>query len=257
MRSRPSGFTLIEVMVVLAILSILLTLSVMALGVLPNRARMSGGVMELNAALSAARSHSLGRGVRTAVLIDTAEGSTAEDARVRYWTVVDPWFLLDEAMTGTPRWTDPESLTPPLPAPPGSSFRVLDQGRFASNVRLAPAGFRALATRRIQPGCSSNRAPTVELTSGSAEGSWAFPPPFCQVPDDTPCTFCSPEGGTVRGAILFEPDGRVTLVNALGRQDARGAGSLVFSTRSAQDAAEVRALVLLDTGLFRSFDQNP
>jgi prepilin-type N-terminal cleavage/methylation domain-containing protein len=257
MRSRPSGFTLIEVVVVLAILSILLTLSVMALGVLPNRARMSSGVLELNAALSSARSHSLGRGVRTAVLIDTAEGSTAEDARVRYWTVVDPWFLLDEAMAATPGWTDPDVLTPPLPAPPGSSFRVLNLGRFADNVRLAPSGYRLLATRRVQPGCASTRAPSVELASGSADGIWVFPPPFCQVPDDTPCTFCSPNGGTVRGAVFFEPDGRVTLVNAVGRQDARGAGSLVFSTRSAQEAAEVRALVLLDTGLFRSFDQNP
>lgn len=248
---------MLEVVVVLAILSILLTLSIMALGVLPAKARMSGGVLELNAALSAARSHSLGRGVRTAVLIDTAEGAPEEGARVRYWMVVDPWFLLDEAMAASPRWTDPEALTPPLPAPPGSRFRVLDSGQFAHEVRLAPAGYDKLAIRGVQPGCSSTDAPTVELSSGIAEGSGVFPPPFCQVPDEAPCTFCSPSGGTVRGAILFEPDGRVALVDAAGLYDARGAGSIVFSGRSGKDGGDVRALVLLDTGLFRSFDQDP
>ncbi|NMO23603.1 prepilin-type N-terminal cleavage/methylation domain-containing protein [Pyxidicoccus fallax] len=255
MRSRRGGFTLIEVAVVVAILSILLTLSVMALGVLPAQARMSGGVLELNAALSAARAHSLGRGVRTAVLIDTAEGSTTLDARVRHWTVVDPWFLLDEAMTARPSWRTPEELLPPLPAPSGSAFRVLATGQFGDGVRLAPSGFRSLASPPIQPGCMDPRTPSVELSSGTEEGSWAFPPPFCQVPDNAPCTFCSASGGTVRGAILFEPDGRVALLDALGREDARGAGSIVFGGHEA--GADVRALVLLDTGLFRAFTRNP
>jgi hypothetical protein len=241
--------------VVLAILSILITLSVMALGVLPARARMSGGVLELNAALSAARAHSLGRGVRTAVLIDTAEGAPGVEARIRYWTVVDPWFLLDEAMAARPVWSAPEELLPPLPAPPGARFRVLDSGRFGDAVRLAPSGFRSLVSPSIQPGCSDARAPSVELSSGTVEGSWAFPPPFCQVPDNAPCTFCSAAGGTVRGAILFEPDGRVALLDAEGREDARGAGSIVFGGH-ARDA-DARALVLLDTGLFRSFSRGP
>jgi prepilin-type N-terminal cleavage/methylation domain-containing protein len=255
MRSRRGGFTLLEVVVVLSIVSILLTLSVMALGVLPARARMSGGVLELNAALSAARAHSLGRGIRTAVLIDTAEGSTRPDARIRYWMVVDPWFLLDEAMAARPGWSTPDELVPPLPAPPGSGFRVLEGGFFADTVRLAPSGFRSLASPPIHPGCVDARAPVVELSSGTVDGSWAFPPPFCQVPDNRPCTFCSAAGGTVRGAILFEPDGRVALLDAEGRQDARGAGSIVFGGREA--GADVRALVLLDTGLFRSFERTP
>jgi prepilin-type N-terminal cleavage/methylation domain-containing protein len=255
MRRRPGGFSLVEVVVVLSILSILVTLSVMALGVLPARARMSGGVLELNAALSAARSHSLGRGVRTAVLIDTAEGASGPDTRIRYWTVVDPWFLLDEAMAARPRWSAPEDLPPPLPAPAGSEFRVLSAGRFGDAVHLAASGFRSLVTPAIQPACADARAPSVELSSGTVDGHWAFPPPFCQVPDNAPCTFCSPSGGTVRGAILFEPDGRVALLDAQGREDARGAGSIVFS--GGDEGSEVRALVLLDTGLFRSFDGNP
>ena len=255
MRSRRGGFTLVEVVVVLSILSILLTLSVMALGVLPARARMSGGVLELNAALSAARSHSLGRGVRTAVLIDTAQGDTGAGARIRYWTVVDPWFLLDDAMAERADWSAPEELVPPLPAPPGAGFRVLDSGHFGDSVRLAPEGFRVLASPQIQPGCANDRAPSVELSSGTREGSWSFPPPFCQVPDDVPCTFCSAAGGTVRGAILFEPDGRVALLDAEGVEDPRGAGSIVFGGHA--EDADVRALVLLDTGLFRSFDRRP
>jgi prepilin-type N-terminal cleavage/methylation domain-containing protein len=255
MRSRPGGFTLIEMVVVLAILTILVTLSVMALGVLPARARMSGGVMELNAALSAARAHSLGRGVRTAVIIDTAEGAPGTEARIRYWTLVDPWFLLDESMAEHPRWRTPEELVPPLPAPAGAAFRVLDAGHFGDAVRLAPRGFRSLASPPIQASCGDAGAPSVELASGSADGSWAFPPPFCQVPDNAPCTFCSPSGGTVRGAILFEPDGRVALLDAQGREDARGAGSIVFGGRA--EGADVRALVLLGTGLIRSFDGHP
>ncbi|WP_164007900.1 pilus assembly FimT family protein [Pyxidicoccus trucidator] len=255
MRRRSGGFSLVEVVVVLSILSILVSLSVMALGVLPARARMSGGVLELNAALSAARSHSLGRGVRTAVLIDTAEGASGTDVRIRYWTVVDPWFLLDEAMAASPRWSTPEELLPPLPVPPGVGFRVLSSGRFGESVRLAPSGFRSLVSPPIQPACVDARAPAVELSSGTMDGSWAFPPPFCQVPDNAPCTFCSLAGGTVRGAIFFEPDGRVALLNAQGQEDARGAGSIVF--RGSEGDAEVRALVLLDTGLFRSFEGSP
>ena len=255
MRSRRGGFSLIEVVVVLAILSILLTLSVMALGVLPARARMSSGVLELNAALSAARAHSLGRGVRTAVLIDTAEGSARPDARIRYWTVVDPWFLLDESMAARPGWSGPDELQPPLPAPSGSGFQVLGMGLFGDAVRLAPSGFRSLANPPIQPACADPRAPSVELSSGTMDGSWAFPPPFCQVPDNRPCTFCSSDGGTVRGAVLFEPDGRVALLDAEGREDPRGAGSIVFGGHEA--GADVRALVLLDTGLIRSFTRDP
>jgi hypothetical protein len=255
MRRRSGGFSLVEVGVVLSILSILVCLSVMALGVLPARARMSGGVLELNAALSAARSHSQGRGVRTAVLIDTAQGAPGTDTRIRYWTVVDPWFLLDEAMAASPRWRAPEELVPPLPAPAGIGFRVLASGHFGESVRLASAGFRSLVSPPIQPGCVGASAPSVELSSGTVEGSWAFPPPFCQVPDNAPCTFCSPAGGTVRGAIFFEPDGRVALLNAQGQEDARGAGSIVFGGSNGD--SEIRALVLLDTGLFRSFDGNP
>ncbi|MFP2907153.1 Tfp pilus assembly protein FimT/FimU [Pyxidicoccus sp. 3LFB2] len=255
MRRRSGGFSLIEVVVVLSILSILVSLSVMALGVLPARARMSGGVLELNAALSAARSHSLGRGVRTAVLIDTAEGAPGVETRIRYWTVMDPWFLLDEAMAARPGWSSPEALLPPLPVPAGSEFRVLSSGRFGEAVRLAPSGFRSLVSPSIHPSCVDARAPSVELSSGTMDGHWAFPPPFCQVPDDRPCTFCSLSGGTVRGAILFEPDGRVALLDAQGREDPRGAGSIVF--RGSEDDGEVRALVLLDTGLFRSFEGNP
>ncbi|QSQ20089.1 prepilin-type N-terminal cleavage/methylation domain-containing protein [Pyxidicoccus parkwayensis] len=255
MRSRPGGFTLIEVMVVLAIISVLLSLSVMALRVLPTRARMSGGVLELNAALSAARAHSLGRGVRTAVLIDTSEGAPGPDARIRFWTLVDPWFLLDESMAEHPRWRRPEDLLPPLPAPSGSTFRVLDSGQFGDAVQLATRGYRALARPSIQPSCGGASAPSVELSSGTTDGAWAFPPPFCQVPDDKPCTFCSQSGGTVRGAILFEPDGRVSLLDAEGREDVRGAGSIVFGGR--EENADVRALVLLGTGLFRSFDGHP
>lgn len=255
MRRRSGGFSLIEVVVVLSILSILVSLSVVALGVLPTRARMSGGVLELNAALSAARSHSLGRGVRTAVLIDTAHGAPGAAARIRYWTVMDPWFLLDEAMAAHPRWSAPEELLPPLPVPAGSGFRVLSSGHFAESVRLAPSGFRSLVNPSIQPGCGDAGAPSVELASGTVDGSWAFPPPFCQVPDNAPCTFCSPAGGTVRGAILFEPDGRVALLNAQGEEDARGAGSIVFGASNGD--SEIRALVLLDTGLFRAFDGTP
>lgn len=247
------GFTLLEMMVVVSILAMLVALSAMALGALPGRARLSGGVLELNAALASARSQSLGRGVRTAVLLDTGDGGP--DSRVRYWLVVDPWLTLDDAMSATPGWRTPEDLLPPSPTPPDARFRVLDLGAFAESVRLAPSGFRQLVGPGFHPGCVGAGAPSVELASGTPGGSRAFPPPFCEVPDDAPCTFCSVSGGApARGAIFFEPDGRVSLVDARGVRDVRGAGSVTFTQRAGNE--DPRAIVLLDTGLFRSFDSS-
>jgi prepilin-type N-terminal cleavage/methylation domain-containing protein len=252
MRRGTAGFTLLEVMTVVAIISILITLSVMALNALPGRARMSGGVLELNAALASARSLSLGRGVRAAVLINTANGPT-EAPRVSYWTVLDADLLLDDVMAVTAGWRVPSDL----PAPAGSTFQVLETGQLASAIRLAAGGFKTLVSPAVHPACGAAGAPVVELLSKDVTGTRTFPPPFCQVPDDAPCTFCSADGGgPMRGAVFFEPDGRVVLVRANGTADSRGAGSLVLTRRDGTtEHADPRALVMLDTGLIHSFDQ--
>ncbi len=252
MHRRTAGFTLLEVMTVVAITAILITLSVMALGALPGRARMSGGVLELNAALASARSLSLGRGVRVAVLLNTEDGPAAAP-RVSYWTVLDPGLLLDDVMEAEPGWLTPDDL----PAPAGATFELLETGHFAEAIHLAGTGFKALVSPAVHPGCTAAGAPAVELLSKDASGAQSFPPPFCQVPDDAACTFCPQEGaGPLRGAIFFEPDGRVVLTRAGGAADSRGAGSLVFTRRDGATAdADPRALVLLDTGLVHAFDQ--
>lgn len=127
----------------------------------------------------------------------------------------------------------------------------------ASAIHLAAGGFKTVVSPAVHPGCAAAGAPSVELLSRDATGTRTFPPPFCQVPDDAPCTFCSADGGgPPRGAVFFEPDGRVVLVRANGAVDVRGAGSLVLTRREGSaEHADPRALVLLDTGLIHSFDQ--
>lgn len=279
MRRSGRGFTLIEVMVTVGILGILTGLSVTYLSAVTPRARLSGSLRELNSNVAASKGHAYARGVRVGLLVNTA-ATVGGEQRVRYWLVSDPWSTLDEAMATNAAWQTPGELVPQAPAPSGAAFPSLDSGgtTMERNVGLpadflvgevARTGFRGEVPRAAfdgptagaNPGTNSATASAntgvaayapctkagdvFRLQDGSAGGSNFFPPPYCMVPVGG-CTFCS----AGRGAIFFEPDGQVRLVNAAGSANPMGAGSLSLGASGVQD---VLSMVFTSSGLVRAF----
>lgn len=90
-RRSASGFTLIELMVTLAVLGILAAVGVPAMQALINANRLAGATGELTSALQLARSEAVRRGARVNVC-RSADGSTCNNGSTDWssWIVVGP-----------------------------------------------------------------------------------------------------------------------------------------------------------------------
>lgn len=232
----------------MAILGILVALSFAAFRALPRAAKVTSGALELAAEASNAKSQAYGRDVRVAVLIYAPPNQP-----IRYWTVLDPWLTLLSAMESNPAWTQPEELLPAAPpAPAGARYRRISQGELDKIVSLVPGGYRSVVGNRVDSRCAALGAGTFVLGTGTGGGGGYFPPPYCMVPESTGCTFCSETAGALRGAIVFEPEGRVRLVSGSGVENPAGAGSF---TVNGQDLPPQRAISMAFTasGLIHTF----
>jgi prepilin-type N-terminal cleavage/methylation domain-containing protein len=251
---RNTGFSLVEMATAVGIVSILAALSFAALEVLPQRTRLTGGALEFSAVLSSARSYAYGRNDRVVVLIN-ADGPTAGKP-IKYWVVVDRWSNMDEALAAKPAWKDVAELVPGPPAPAGSEYVLLDSGHFNPSVRVLAGGYKTAVGAVVHKACTSLLAAKIGLAQGPTTGSDTFPPPFCFVPNDTPCTFCSGDGSAnnpYRGVIFFEPDGSVVLANAAGVESTDGAGSITLLPTGGGGIETAQAVVITNTGLVRTF----
>jgi prepilin-type N-terminal cleavage/methylation domain-containing protein len=252
-----AGFSLVEMATAIGIVSILAALSFAALEVLPQRTRLTGGALEFSAVLSSARSHAYGRNERVAVLIN-ADGPTAGQP-INYWVVVDRWSNLDDTLAAKPTWKSIEDvLVPGPPAPAGSEYPLLDSGHFNPSVRVLAGGYKAAVGSVVHKACTALLSSKIGLAKEPTTGSDTFPPPFCFVPNDTPCTFCSGDGVTnpYRGVVFFEPDGTVWLADAEGVASAAGAGSITFLPTGGGGIETAQAVVITNTGLVRTFSAN-
>jgi|GEM_PF-1744291 len=251
---RNTGFTIVEMATVVGIIAVLAALSYAALEVLPQRTRLTGGALEFSAVISSARSHAYGRNQRVAVILN-ADGPTLGEP-IQYWVVVDNWSNLVQTLAANPDWRTLNDLVPGTPAPAGSSYTVFDSGHFNASVRVLDTGFAAAVGWREAGGCKDELTNRIGLAKGPSISSNIFPPPFCFVPNDKPCTFCSGDGTAgkpLRGVILFDPDGAVTFANATGVASAEGSASLSMRAMGTGGAESAQAIVMTNTGLVRTF----
>ncbi len=251
---RNAGFSLVEIATAVGIVGNLSALSYAALEVLPQRTRLTGGALEFSAVLSSARSHAYGRNQRVAVLVN-ADGPTLGNP-IKFCVVVDSWSNLDKAMGAKSDWRNLSDLTPGAPAPAGSRYSLLDSGHFNPSVRVLTGGYKAAVGSVAHKGCTSLLAAKVGLAEGPTAGSDTFPPPFCFVPNDKPCTFCSGDGSAanpLRGVVFFEPDGSVVFANAVGAASPDGSGSITFLPTGGGGIESAQAVVITNTGLVRTF----
>jgi prepilin-type N-terminal cleavage/methylation domain-containing protein len=254
---RNIGFSLIEMMTVVGIIAILSALAFAALDVLPQRTRLTGGALEFSAVISSARSHAYGRNQRV-VLVLNADGYTLGNP-IEYWVVVDSWSNMVKTMQAHPDWRNIRDLEPAAPAPAGSSYPLFDSGHFNASVRVFQGGYWDAVGRVAHKGCTATLATKVGLAKGATKGTDTFPPPFCFVPNNKACTFCSGDGTAtkpLRGAIFFEPDGTVKFSDAEGNMSPDGSASLTFQPMGGGGSESAQAVVITNTGIVRTFSAN-
>ncbi|HEX8538593.1 MAG TPA: prepilin-type N-terminal cleavage/methylation domain-containing protein [Cystobacter sp.] len=250
---RNTGFSLLEVMTVVGIIGILAALSLAALEVLPQRTRLTGGALEFAAVISSARSQAYGRNQRVVVLINAATQNLGQP--IRYWVVVDKWSDFAQALKNNPNWNELNDLKPTSADKTDNAFMMYDSGYFNSSVRVYPPGFSQAVGFMTHPSCGKPQFADIRLARGQPPTSNdIFPPPYCFVPSNKGCTFCSGDGTTqaLRGVIFFEPDGSVRFANASGTFSNVGAASISFRPTDS-GLANVQAVVVTNTGLVRTF----
>lgn len=250
---RNTGFSLIEMMTVVGIIAILSALAFAALDVLPQRTRLTGGALEFSAVISSARSHAYGRNQRVVLLLN-ADGYTLGNP-IEYWVVVDAWSNMPRTLQDHPDWRTIRDLPASTPAPVGSTYPLFDSGHFNASVRVFQGGFWDAVGRVAHKGCTGTLATKVGLARGATKGTDTFPPPFCFVPNNKACTFCSGDGSTkpLRGAIFFEPDGTVKFTDALGNVSPDGSASITFQPMGGGGSESAQAVVITNTGIVRTF----
>lgn len=174
--STAAGFTLLEVMTAAGVLSVLVGISVLALGGMKKRGNFASATGELMANLQRTRSEAYGRGSATVFIVDTV-GSR--------W-----WSLEDVNGTFVPA-TSLAAFDPASPAPAG--FNLLGSNTFPGGVTFsgASAGYAAALP-----------APFAGVPSYSGSSP---------APAYNYCSFCVTSGANAGfGAVRFEASGGAT-----------------------------------------------
>lgn len=195
-RSRPSGFTLLEIMITLAIVGLLAALAVFGVASALRATRNAGARFEVVSLLSTAKQRAVARGTDVYVIFSNVESASfwPPDSAAR--------VLLFEDADQTLRAT-PDALMAGLGA-----GRILDQlsgagSTFAANGLTFVDGKKTVISGA---GC--------DATAGAV-------PPYMSVTGDRLnsracatawCTFCEVQAGQCIGAVRFMPNGQARVV---------------------------------------------
>lgn len=174
--TSAAGFTLLEMMTALGVLSVLMGISVLALGGMKKRGSFASATGELLGNLSRARAEAYGRGTATVFIIDTVGN--------RWWSLEDVAGTFVPATTLT-------TFNPATPAPAG--FSLLGSNTFPTGVTFT--------------GASNGYAATLPAPyAGVPASAGAIPPPTFAY-----CSFCLGSGANQGfGAVRFEASGGAT-----------------------------------------------
>lgn len=189
MRLRDAGFTLIEAMVVVAILSIIAALALYGYDAIDRRAAPQIAATDFGLALARARTTAIERNSNVWLIIFPEAGS--------YFMVDDPNADFSPTAYG--------SFSPLVTSPGGTTARLLAMESIAQTSR-----------GRAQFGVAAGGAPD-------------FPPPFGPGGLPIPaagqfgCSFCT--GTPRKGAVLFTGEGTAQFIDATGAVVAGAGGT--------------------------------
>jgi prepilin-type N-terminal cleavage/methylation domain-containing protein len=228
--TRRRGFTLIELMVVLAVAGILAGLAVSSFGRARPRLKMTGFLVELRGLLHGARQTALLTGKPVVVMVFPDQVTPSGTGRIIVYQDGNGDFFSAAAPVNFGGY-DPTTQVA------GSLSEVLEVLDLPPNVRVGPIdGMGSAATLKA---------------------------PFAGIAVNTRCGFCTGAGG--RGAVVFQPLGHVTFQDANGPALALPSGASL-SLRADQPelpttaaaGAEVRTIAIAaPTGSFRTLHWKP
>jgi prepilin-type N-terminal cleavage/methylation domain-containing protein len=208
-RTRPRGFTLVELAVTVAIVGIVAALAYSSLERFRPRAHIANTATELQSLLHGARQTALASGREVLVMVfpncPTREGT----GRVVVYQNGDPAFF---SGGGAPNFAGYDCTV--QAAGPGSE--VLDVLDFPQGVRVGPATGLGLSRRLAAP--------------------------YDRIDVTRDCAFCDGDGAARRGAIRFDSRGRAWFHDRNGPAMAAPSGSS-FSVASTEIGG-TRALVI-------------
>jgi prepilin-type N-terminal cleavage/methylation domain-containing protein len=208
----PRGFTLIEVMVTVALVAIGAALVVWGFGSQKERERLRGTSLELRGALLQARQSALASGNRVVVMLfpDFVTDSNGAQGRLIIYEDGDATFF-NAAATVNFGGYDPASTAA------GPRSQVVDTMDLPFLVSVGPA-------------------------DGWGPGTKA-PAPYSAIALDKACAFCT--GANSRGAIVFDPVGTVSFYDANGPALALPGAALSLTAR---DTSEVKTVLVGTNG---------
>jgi prepilin-type N-terminal cleavage/methylation domain-containing protein len=218
---RTSGFTLIEMMIVVAIMAIIGALAAVSMSRARPRATLAGATVDLQALLHGARQQALTSGQDVAVMFFTGYSPESD--------VVGRVIVYQDG--------------------DNTLFDAASDDRFD---KYDPAVLKYAARSEI--------VTTLDLPAtvrfGPAEGMGAtavLAAPWGSVPVNLDCTFCDGKDKDRRGAVVFDSRGRARFYTQAGAPLAVSGGSISLQIPAL--GAQVRTLAVgATTGAVRSFN---